>query len=92
MVMPQRNDGTAGHHENNHAEKSGLGRQRQVSELREVPTFQESHWLFAEEDHFHLAFDSPCYEISLLVCSNCVSDPGVCNQQFLSSSHWMLLA
>lgn len=47
MVMPQRNDGTAGHHENNHAEKSGLGRQRQVSELREAPTFQESHWLFA---------------------------------------------
>lgn len=52
MVMPQRNDGTAGHHENNHAEKSGLGRQRQVSEFREAPTFQESHWLFAEGGPF----------------------------------------
>ena len=29
------------------AEKSGPGSQRQVSELREAPTFQENLWLFA---------------------------------------------
>jgi len=29
------------------AEKSGPGSQRQISDLREAPTFQENLWLFA---------------------------------------------
>ena len=49
----------------------------QISE-KHLPSKKITGYLL-EEDHFHLAFDSPCYEMPLLACSNCVSDPGLCN-------------